>query len=220
MVCFSTCSEMNWKQYTLLVCFHVNFITVCACVCSVTQLCLTLCESTHCSLPGSSVHGICQAGIPEWVVIPFSRGSFQTKDRTQVSCIASRFFTVWATLDEKNRKGARTNIVYLTWGHFANLYYTENFLCISLNHIHEELWSPLRSNITCALQPTGRISTLKMNNIIISLKSPLPFLDENNVHENHQQESQEVDLRDCCHWGSGGGLALQIPNNAFPPSFL
>ena len=100
------------------------------------------------------------------------------------------------------------------------MHYTENSLCISLNHIHEELWSPLRSNIKRAPQPTGSISTLKVNNIIISLKSPLPFLDEYNVHENHQQESQEVDLRDCCCWGSGGGLALQIPNNAFPPSFL
>ena len=100
------------------------------------------------------------------------------------------------------------------------MHYTENSLCISLNHIHEELWSPLRSNIKRAPQPTGSISTLKVNNIIISLKSPLPFLDEYNVHENRQQESQEVDLRDCCCWGSGGGLALQIPNNAFPPSFL
>ena len=47
-----------------------------------------------CSPPGSSVHGILQARILEWVAISFSRGSSRPKDRTRVSCIASRFFTV------------------------------------------------------------------------------------------------------------------------------
>ena len=59
----------------------------------VAQPCLTLCNR----LPGSSVHGIFQARILEWVAIPFSRGSSQARDKTQVSCIAGRFFTIWAT---------------------------------------------------------------------------------------------------------------------------
>ena len=42
----------------------------------VIQLCLTLCYPKGCSLPGSSIHGISQARILEWVVIPFSRGIF------------------------------------------------------------------------------------------------------------------------------------------------
>ena len=46
-----------------------------------------------CSLPGSSVHGISQARILEWVAIPFSRGSSLRRDQTWVSCIAGRFFT-------------------------------------------------------------------------------------------------------------------------------
>ena len=50
-----------------------------------------------CSLPGSSGHGILQTRILEWVVIPFSRGSSWPRDGTQVSCIAGRFFIVWAT---------------------------------------------------------------------------------------------------------------------------
>ena len=50
-----------------------------------------------CSLPGSSVHRILQARILEWVAISFSRASSWPKDWTQVSCIAGRFFTVWAT---------------------------------------------------------------------------------------------------------------------------
>ena len=49
------------------------------------------------SLPGSSAHGIIQARILEWVAIPFSRGSSQPRGQIQVSCIAGRFFTVWAT---------------------------------------------------------------------------------------------------------------------------
>ena len=41
----------------------------------VAQLCLTLCNPMDCSPPGSSVHGILQVRIVEWVAIPFSRGS-------------------------------------------------------------------------------------------------------------------------------------------------
>ena len=50
-----------------------------------------------CSLPGSSVHRILQAWILKWVAISFLRGSSQPRDWTWVSCIAGRFFTVWAT---------------------------------------------------------------------------------------------------------------------------
>ena len=53
--------------------------------------------SHDCSWPGFFVHGILQTRILEWVVISFTRGSSQPRDRTQVSCIAGRFFTSWAT---------------------------------------------------------------------------------------------------------------------------
>ena len=53
----------------------------------VTQLCLTLCDPMGCSLTGSSVHGILQARILEWVAIPYSRGSFQPRDQTQSSAL-------------------------------------------------------------------------------------------------------------------------------------
>ena len=52
-----------------------------------------------CSPPASSVHGILQARILQWGAIPFSGGSFQPWDWTWVSCIAGRFFTVWATTE-------------------------------------------------------------------------------------------------------------------------
>ena len=63
----------------------------------VTQSCLTLCKPMDCSPPGSSIYGILQARILEWVAIPFSRGSSWTRDQTWVSCTAGRFFTIWAT---------------------------------------------------------------------------------------------------------------------------
>ena len=50
-----------------------------------------------CSLPGSSVHGIFQAIVLEWVAISFSRGSSWPRDRSRVSRIVDRRFTVWAT---------------------------------------------------------------------------------------------------------------------------
>ena len=62
----------------------------------VVQLCPTLCDPMDCGLPGSSVHGILQARILEWVAIPFSGGSSQPRDGARVSCLAGRFFTIWA----------------------------------------------------------------------------------------------------------------------------
>ena len=50
-----------------------------------------------CRPPSSSVHGILQARILEWVAISFSRGLSRPRDQTQVSCIAGGFFTVWAS---------------------------------------------------------------------------------------------------------------------------
>ena len=52
------------------------------------QLCPTLCNPMDCSPPGSSVHGILQARILEWVAMPSSRGYSQPRDQTRVSCIS------------------------------------------------------------------------------------------------------------------------------------
>ena len=54
----------------------------------VSQSCLTLCDPKD-----HRVHEILQARLLEWVAFPFSRGSSQPRDRTQVSCIAGGFFT-------------------------------------------------------------------------------------------------------------------------------
>ena len=54
----------------------------------------------NCSLPDSSVHGIFQARMLEWVAIPFSKRPSQLRDWTQISYIAGRFFIIWATKEE------------------------------------------------------------------------------------------------------------------------
>ena len=67
-------------------------IAASVCICP-TQSCPTLCSLMDCNPPGSSVHGILQARILEWVAIPFSRRSSQPRDQTWVSGSAGGFFT-------------------------------------------------------------------------------------------------------------------------------
>ena len=62
-----------------------------------TEVISNSCDPMDCSLPGSSIHEILQARILEWVAISSSRGFSWPRDWTQVSCIAGRFFTIWAT---------------------------------------------------------------------------------------------------------------------------
>ena len=64
----------------------------------------------NCSLPGSSVHGILQAWILEWVAISFSRASSWPRDRTQVSHIIGRRFTVWAYKGKLIQKEKKKNV--------------------------------------------------------------------------------------------------------------
>ena len=87
----------NFPLYSLtlqVVCFHISDrlpvrmlkIPLCVCVCECVCVCvfaqsyLTLHDPMDCSPPGSSVHGILQARIPEWVAVPFSRGSSWIRD--------------------------------------------------------------------------------------------------------------------------------------------
>ena len=70
-----------------------QYLVYLMCIGLVTSVSLTLCNPMDCSPPGSSVHGILQARMLEWVVMPSSRGSSLPRDRTCGSCLASRFFT-------------------------------------------------------------------------------------------------------------------------------
>ena len=77
--------------------FAVTIILILILCVLVTQLSLTLCHTIYCSPPGSSVHGIIQARILEWVAVFYSRAPSSPRDQTWVSCIAGGFFTIWAT---------------------------------------------------------------------------------------------------------------------------
>ena len=63
--------------------------SVCVCV-QLLQSSLTLCDPMDHGPPGCSVHGILQARVLEWAVMPFSR----PQDQTRLSCTAGRFFTI------------------------------------------------------------------------------------------------------------------------------
>ena len=76
---FPSILENNILSYSLTKAVF-NLFLCCAVLCVVTQSCPTLCHLMDHSLPGSSVHGILQARILEWVAIPSSRGSFHTRD--------------------------------------------------------------------------------------------------------------------------------------------
>ena len=79
--CYSFCSL--WNNYSRSYILGV--------LCLVVQSYLTLCDFVDCSPPGSSLYGILQARILEWVAMPTSRGSSQPRDWTQVSWLAGRF---------------------------------------------------------------------------------------------------------------------------------
>ena len=98
MLCHVCCSLPHYLSLISML-----FLTFKVGTCEVIQSCPTLCDPMDYSLTGSSVHGIFKARILEWVAISFSRGSSRPRDRTQVSRIAGRRFTVWAT-----REGPQT----------------------------------------------------------------------------------------------------------------
>ena len=84
---YSSTASMNISSHS-----HCRQQSVCVCVSRYVMP--NSYGPMDCSPPGSSFHGILQARLLEWVAIPFSRGSSRPKDRTWVSCIADRFFTI------------------------------------------------------------------------------------------------------------------------------
>ena len=102
----------------------------------VTQSCPTLCNPMDCSLPGSSLHGIFQTRILEWVAISFSRGSSQPRDWTQVSHTVGKHFTIWAT--RKPPKGSP--LLYSCWWEYNLVQWIlEQFGTIQRLHFHFSL---------------------------------------------------------------------------------
>ena len=82
---------------------RVRGLPACMCECMLAQscpLCLTLCDPIDCSPPSSSVHGISQARVLEWVIMPSSRRPSRPRDQTCISCISCidrQICYCWAT---------------------------------------------------------------------------------------------------------------------------
>ena len=100
-VCMCMCACI---YVSVCVCVYVHYICVCvvyACVHAKSlQSCLPLWDPMDCSLPGSSVHGILQARILEWVAVPFSRVSSWPGDWTclfYIFCIGRQALYHWVT---------------------------------------------------------------------------------------------------------------------------
>ena len=97
-------SEISQKKTNII--WHHLYVESKESESEVAQSCLTLFDPVDCSLPGSSIHGILQARILEWVAISFSRGSSRPRYQTWISCIAGRHFTLWATREGvESKKG-------------------------------------------------------------------------------------------------------------------
>ena len=119
--------------------------------------CLTLCNLIDCGPPGSSVHGILQARILQWIAISFSRGSSPPRDLTQVSRIVGRCFTVWATRE-----------TLIIWYQFSSVIQSCLTLCDPMNHctpglpVHHQLLEFTQTHVHWvgdAIQPSYPLSS-------------------------------------------------------------
>ena len=106
----------------------------------VAQLCPTLCDPM-----GYTVHEILLARILEWVAVPFSRGSSQPRDRTQVSLIAGGFFTSWARRETKILSNYKKKISNFIVGKLSRYHHLQ---MIKSNISNETYWQPMAPLMT------------------------------------------------------------------------
>ena len=131
------------------------------------QSCPILCNPMNQSLPGSSVHGTFQAKILEWVAIPFTRGSSQPRDWTQVFCIGRQILYHWATWKALPivfiRKQSQREMDSLAQDH-CNLHKTKSGSQPSSGWLSPLIWGTLAAE----LNSVKNIN--KFNNFHVSLK--------------------------------------------------
>ena len=132
--------ELNWQSQTTLPLTAMKESEV-------AQLCLTLCDPIDYSLPGSSAHGIFQARILEWVAISFSRGSSPPGDRTQVSSIAGRRFTIWATREVLTS--------WLPWPHYKSSSWQTRWYSSDLRTIGSDRYNHGEACCSCYCIPSS-----------------------------------------------------------------
>ena len=113
---------------------YMAFIMLrCTELCLVAQSCPTLSDPMDCSLPGSSVHGDSPGKNTGMGCHDLLRGSSQPRDRTQVSCVTGRFFTIWATMEAQYVEISSFCASFLeSFYHKWVLNFIKDFLCILL----------------------------------------------------------------------------------------
>ena len=113
----------------------------------VAKSCLTVCDPMDSSPPGSSVHGISQARILEWVAISFSGGSSRPRDQTCISCLADGSFTPESPGKPQHRVGTtqictscllhRTPSVRCSWGYKSR----KDLILLLESHLSDAFWA-------------------------------------------------------------------------------
>ena len=110
------------------------------CVC-LSRSVVSLSHPMDCSPLDSSVHGILQARILEWVAVPFSTGSSWPRDQTRVSCIAGTFFTIGAIREAHFTNIEHLRVCFVAWGD----YWQEMIICCWMGYLpassHTWIWN-------------------------------------------------------------------------------
>ena len=108
------------QMYAVCMSIHINFIEI-----EVLVARSNLCNPMDCSPPGSSVHGILQARVLEWVAISFSRGSSQPRDRTWAAAAAAKSLRSSQTLCNRtdgSPPGSPVPAISCTAGRYVQIY--------------------------------------------------------------------------------------------------
>ena len=134
------------------------------------QSCPTLCDPMDSSLPGSSVHGIFQAIVLEWIAISFSKGSSQPSNRTQVSRIVNRCFTIWATRE------------VLQWYYYNTKHNIPTLLCLKMGaiistfiHWHKVHGTKIRTRVWKQADMSLDSSSATLSHLILEKRQNLLF---------------------------------------------
>ena len=144
-----SCSVFTHNKLVLSLGLGLDCIICCCCA----QLCPTLCVSMDCSPSGSS------ARILEWIAIPFFRGFPQSRPQTRISCIAGRFFTVWATKHEWKKSildHEINNMDISIFPHSLALFSGHVKMCVHVSNLHRHKFYIYRPCIILCLRSLGK----------------------------------------------------------------
>ena len=148
VIMFFLLSKHSW--FAILCSFQVYSKEIHIYICCVHLLSHVwlFCDLMDCSPPGSSVHGIFQARILEWVAIPFSRGSSQRRDQTLISYIGRQILYHWATGEAHIYIGTKVYVCACMLSRFSHVLFATlwSIACqalLSMGFSRQEYWSGL-----------------------------------------------------------------------------